>query len=193
VAGVEVRLGEGEVEANGVHVGVTEEELEGEGVATIAKVEDGEGVTEAVGVAIGDAGAGAEGIEEFEQTITGEGLLLLGEEERAVDGIIRARDEDLPEGLGGFGRERQAAFFGAFAHDLQAAVLQVQIKDAGGAELGGAQASVEEGEEEGAGAVRIVGFVRNGEQGAQVRFGEGADEALFGFGTGDLAHWVGGD
>ena len=52
--GVQVSLGEGEVDADGIHFGVTEEDLEGVGVPTIAEEEDGEGVAEAVGVAIGD-------------------------------------------------------------------------------------------------------------------------------------------
>lgn len=82
---------------------MTEEDLESVGIPAIAEVEDGEGVTEAMGVAVGDVGTISEGDEEFEEAITGEGLILLGDDQGGIQGCIRAGDEVFPEGLGGFG------------------------------------------------------------------------------------------
>lgn len=193
MAGVEVGLGEGEVDADGGHVAVAEEELEGEGIATIAEVEDGEGVTEAVGVDVGDASTVSEGDKEFEEAIPGEGLVLVGGDEGAVGGIVGAGGEVFPEGGGGAWGEGEDAFFGAFAGDFEAAVFGVEVQDAGVAELGGAQAGIQEEADEGAGAVGLVGFGGGGVEGAQVGLGEWVDGAVVGFGALDLAHGVGGD
>lgn len=50
------------------------------------------------------------------------------------------------------------AFFGAFAHDFEAAVFEVCVENLEGAEFGGTAACVEEDVKDAFGTIRLVGF-----------------------------------
>lgn len=65
MVGLEVGLGDIEVVAHGLHVGVAKNHLEGEGIAAVFEVLDGEGVAEAMRVDILDACTRGDGIDDF--------------------------------------------------------------------------------------------------------------------------------
>ena len=142
----------------------------------------------------------------LEQAVAVHRQVVRGGEERLVGLRFRAGGEVFPDGLGGAGADRKDALFVALAEDFEVEVFEVQVADPGGAELFGAQAGVEQEEDDGAVAVLVgegveavraavgVGFGagQGGEHGADVGFAEGLDGAFLGAGALDRAEQVGG-
>ncbi len=105
------------------------------------------------------------------------------------------------------GADGQDALFATLAHDHDALVLEVDVAQAEVAELGGADAGVDEQGDDGpvaesggpavgaaalAGAGVVVGAVAGGEHGLDVALGVGDDFALLGSGRVDVADDVAG-
>jgi len=205
VGGLEVGLGEVEVGADHFHSGVTEDDLEGVGIASIAEEADGEGVAKTVGVDVLHTGAASDGGELFEQAVAVHRHVVGGDEKRFGGDMGFPAGEIFPQRLGDARADGKDAFFGAFAEDFEIEVAGVQIGDAGLAQLIGAQAGIEQQENDGAVAVLIGELVAGGcamvgvglaagegrEQGAQVFVAERLDRAFFGARALDLAQQVG--
>ena len=159
---VDVGLDQGEVALDHFESGVTEQALQGVRIAAIAEVVDREGVAEAVNVDAGEAGALADLLKQIKQGVTVKGVAKLGDKERGVDFFIFAGSKVLPNGLAGAGAEGQDALLAALAKDDQVTVAHVAVLDARVAELAGANACIEQQQDNGAVAVGVLEAVGTG-------------------------------
>ena len=115
--------------------------------------------------------------------------------------IFQVAPEDLP----GAGREWHDALLGALAEDAHAPVAQVQVVDAQLAKLAGAQAGIDQSQDDGPVASRVgqrmhgeglagapvrAGLAQGGEHLLDVVLGVGDDGALLGLGALDAAQQV---
>jgi len=137
---------------------VAEHPLECVDIAAVAEEVDGEGVAEAVGMSVEDASALAESMNELVEARGGERAFLLGQEEGISGDGIGAGDQVAPGGFEGLVTDGEEAFFIAFAKDRDLEIALVQMLDAQagslaagiGGQLGGAEASISEQEDDGA-------------------------------------------
>jgi len=204
-----VGLGDASVAADHGQVGVAEQVLQSEEVPTAAQVGDGEGVTKAVGVDVGDAGALANAGKLAAQDAAVHRPLIVGgsNSEEGIAGLGgQTRGEVAPERLDGAFADLDEAVLIAFAVTHEDAIAShVEIVDAQVAQLGGADAGVEEDEQDAAIPVGDGGellfadgspgflLVANGKQGLDFGLGEGVYDGLAGAGRLDGADDVGGD
>ena len=162
VSGGAVDLRDGQVTFHHVEAAVAEELLEGVRIAAVAQICDRKGVAEAVGVDVGDAGAAAEAAQVEGQMAALDGGAVGGGEERSVGRGV-ATDQVGPEGFAGKGLDVDdtlAAGAGVVARlpeDAEGASGLVVVGDGEAAEFAGADAGVEEDEDEGAVAAAQVG------------------------------------
>lgn len=178
MGGVEVYLGQGDVAFDHLQSGVAEQALEFESVTAVAQEIDSEGVTKTMGVDVLDAGALAQAAEEVAQAGGGDGDQGLG------GSSVGAGKKVTPNGFEGAGVNGDDALFLPFAGDFDVAVALVHILDeeAGGAvagvgaEFGGADAGIEEKQDDGPVAVGGgAGVSTLAFAGAGIGLGAGAD------------------
>lgn len=81
MGGLDVYLGDGQVALDHLHGGMAQDALEGVDVSAIAKECDGKCVPEAMGMAIGDAGALADALDEVAELLAVEVALVDGGEQ----------------------------------------------------------------------------------------------------------------
>src|SRR3989337_363280 len=137
---------------------MAEHDLERVGVTAIAKEVDGEGMAEAVDIDMAQAGAPADDAHGMQQLAVVQRMAVAGGEEAAADGILFAFGKVAPDGLAGGGRDGNGALFAAFAEDGDAAVLEIHLVDLQVAQFGGADAGIDQEQDDGT----VAGSVGNG-------------------------------
>lgn len=115
---VEVHLRQVEIAAHHFHGGMSEEILEGERVTVIPDEFHGKGVPEAVGVGVADLGAFGDFGDDAPQTVTGELVPLIGDEQGVARACIGSFSQVTPDRLGGAGAHTNLAFLLAFTEDV---------------------------------------------------------------------------
>ena len=206
---VQVGLDDFEISFHHVQGRVTEHLLQGVDVAAVAQELDGKGVAKAVRVDVGDEGALPAAVQDAQQGVAGhgEGLTIGGSKERRLGREGGgAADAVLPEGATGWLLDAEEAAFVAFSlADNEMAGGLVVVGQGEGAQLGGAQATVEQGQQDGViaqgggalaadGGAGAPGFGLAGgaQQGDDLVLGKRVDGRRFGFGALDAAHGIGG-
>ena len=159
---VNVGLGEFEIDADGFEGGMSEHGLEGVDVTAVAEVLNGEGMAEAVGMNVGDACAFADGLKHSREFCASHRAVEFGEEERVTRQGVLAGGEVAPDHLSRAGGEGEQAFLHPFALvNKDTVVAVVEVFHVQVAEFGGADAGVEQEQEDGAfaleGAEGVIG------------------------------------
>ena len=155
VSAVQIDLGQLEVVADHIEGGVAKDALEGECVAAVAQESDGEGMPETVRMAVGHPGALTGSVEQLEELGAIERAAGVGDEEGSLDRFPFAGDQVLEDSFAGAGRNGDDALTIAFAEGEHIPVAQVHIDDFEAAQLGGAQAGIEQEQDDGAVAVGV--------------------------------------
>ena len=140
-----VLTGQGQVGFDHFQCAMAEEALQSVGIATVSQETDREGVSEAVDVGVGNASAPAQAADEKAKGMTSERMAFLGDEQWVVRAGIRPGGQVTPDGLGCRAVYIDGALFGPFAPDEDTFVAFVHIGDGDFAEFTGADASINEG------------------------------------------------
>lgn len=204
---LDISLGNGEVGFDHVQGCVSQDFAQGVDVAAVAEEHHGEAMAEAMWVRVGDAGQGAERVDELIEGVTGEAGSLFAEEGGGISRRIIPCGEDVfHHSAPGLIAERNGAGFVALTGDGDLAVLAVKITDTQVAQFRRADAGIDQQIENsfvaqfggtgvrGCGPAAIVGIVAaataRSDHSIEVALGEGNNVSLLWLGTRDAAHDV---
>lgn len=199
----EIDLGQLDVDADGVKAFVAEHRLQFDDIAAVAQEVDGEGMAEFMDIGVVDAGALGGGADHLEKYVAIHVGIVAGGEE-GVGGLSRQTGGQVaPEVLFAGVRDEDEAVFVAFAlANMKLALLLVVVGEGEVTEFAGADAGLDEGDDNGfvalggganAGGEPSVagapgaGLSTGSEKGFDLQDSVGFDDGLTGLRTFDLA------